>query len=126
MPPVELAARILPWFSSQRPSGVVRRGARPKRDGQDVHALEEVAYKSIAAWLKTGSDLVAGITEHDERPFKDPDFRAVAEAIQALEHASLLMKASGNVGLTRLGMHALRTNTVRQHLGLGDAPPSQP
>src|ERR1700730_5775455 len=37
---------------------------------------------------------------------------------------SLLMKASGNVELTRLGMHALATNTVRQHLGLSDAPPT--
>jgi hypothetical protein len=27
-----------------------------------------------------------------------------------------------NVGLTRRGMHALETNTARQHLWLGDAP----
>ncbi len=70
------------------------------------------------------------------------------EAIQAHEHAQLLMKAVRNrynarltnfdpllanpdryevstqIGLTRLGIHALQTNTVRQHLGLGDAPPT--
>ena len=28
------------------------------------------------------------------------------------------------IGLTRLGMHALQTNTVRQHLGLSDATPT--
>jgi hypothetical protein len=27
-------------------------------------------------------------------------------------------------GLTRLGMYALQTNTVREHLGLSDAPPT--
>jgi hypothetical protein len=78
----------------------------------------------VAGWLKTGSDReVRSHTEHDSAAFKDPDVRAVAEAIQVLEHASLLMRAAENVGLTRLGMHALQTNTARQHLGLGDAPP---
>jgi hypothetical protein len=59
--------------------------------------------------------------------FEDPDVRAVAEAIQVLEHSRLLMRSPGDrahVGLTRLGMHALATNTVRQHLGLGDAQPT--
>jgi hypothetical protein len=32
--------------------------------------------------------------------------------------------AGSEVGLTRLGMQALQTNTVRQHLGLSDAPPT--
>jgi hypothetical protein len=60
--------------------------------------------------------------------FSNADYRAVAEAIQA----GLLMRDVGGDmaefygGLTRLGMHALRTNTVRQHLGLGDATPTTP
>jgi hypothetical protein len=45
-----------------------------------------------------------------------------------LEHARLLTRSFGGngpyLGLTRLGMHAVRTNTVRQHLGLGDASPA--
>jgi hypothetical protein len=62
--------------------------------------------------------------------FTDPDCGVVAEAIQALEHAGLLMRAvSGDtaefdVGLTRLGRRALATDTVRQHLGLSDTPPA--
>jgi hypothetical protein len=61
--------------------------------------------------------------------FEDADVRAVAEAIQVLEHARLIMRADQGekqsaLGLTRLGMHAVKTNTVRQHLGLGDAPPT--
>jgi len=61
--------------------------------------------------------------------FADPDCGAVAEAIQALEHAGLLMRtvtgdyAHSDFGLTRLGRRALATDTVRQHLGLSDAPP---
>lgn len=107
MPPAELAARILPWFPSRKT------------------LIEERVMTSIVTWLKTGSDREArSHAEHDSAPFKDPDVRAVAEAIQVLEHASLLMRANGNVGLTRLGMYALQTNTVRQHLGLGDAPPT--
>ena len=50
--------------------------------------------------------------------------RAVAEAIQVLERACLLMRSHGEysyIGLTRLGQYALSTNTVRQHLGIGDA-----
>jgi hypothetical protein len=48
------------------------------------------------------------------------------KAIQVLEYARLLMRADQGahqcaLGLTRLGMHALATNTVRQHLGIGDA-----
>jgi hypothetical protein len=59
--------------------------------------------------------------------FDDPDCGAIAEAIQVLEHAGLLMERGGEynyVGLTRLGTYALETKTVRQHLGLGDAPPT--
>jgi hypothetical protein len=105
-PPAEVAVVILPWFSSRET------------------LIEERVMRSIATSLKTGSDRDApGHTVNDSAPFEDPDVRAVAEAIQVLEHASLLMRANGNVGLTRLGMHALQTNTVRQHLGLGDTPP---
>jgi len=57
--------------------------------------------------------------------FKNPDYRAVAEAILVLEHANSLMHWGDFVGLTRLGMHALQTNTVRQRLGLA-APPASP
>jgi hypothetical protein len=32
--------------------------------------------------------------------------------------------ATCEIGLNRLGTHALQTNTVRQHLGLADAPPT--
>jgi hypothetical protein len=62
--------------------------------------------------------------------FDKPDVRAVAEAIQVPEHACLHMReVQGDpvrnlVGITRLGMHALATNTVRQHLRLGDATPT--
>jgi hypothetical protein len=60
--------------------------------------------------------------------FKDPDMRAFAEAIQVLEQAQLLLRGDEErdslLGLTRLGMHALATNTVRQHLGLSDTPPT--
>lgn len=113
MPPAELAARILTWFSSQK----------------HLNAREEIAYKSIAAgWLKTGSArTVGGFTEHDERPFKDPDARAVAEAVQVLEHASLPMRAPANIGLTRLGHHALQTSAVRESrcAVIGPALPAQ-
>jgi hypothetical protein len=106
-PPAEVAVVILPWFSSHRT------------------LIDERVMTSIARWLKTGSDRESrSHTEQDSAPFKDPDVRAVAEAIQVLEHASLLMRATGNVGLTRLGIYALATNTVRQHLGLSDATPT--
>jgi hypothetical protein len=62
------------------------------------------------------------------KTFEDPDLCAIAEAMQVLEHASLLRELAdgeqGFVGLTRLGMQALQTNTVRQHLGLSDTPPT--
>jgi hypothetical protein len=66
-------------------------------------------------------------THSPSAQFTDPNLRAVAEAIQVLEHSALLMRSPGDrahVGLTRLGMHALSTSSVRQHLGLADAPPS--
>lgn len=44
--------------------------------------------------------------------------------VHCLEYASLLVRYHDTdtcfVGLTRLGVHALQTNTVRRHLGLSD------
>jgi hypothetical protein len=129
MPPAELAARILSYFSYQ-----------PQE--------EQSAIDRIAAWCETGSYVgnrswLRGSSKTDwsgvqsgQEQFEDPAMRAVAEAIQVLEHEGLLMRSSriknsgghifgGSwVGLTRLGGHALQTNTVRQHLGLSDAPPT--
>jgi hypothetical protein len=117
MPPAELAATILPLFSST-----------PYDD-------EQAAIEGIASWCKTGEGRARRLRRDSRTQFENPDYRAVAEAIQVLEHAGLLMRSirvavqspqSGGslVGLTRLGMHALQTNTVRQHLGLGDAAPT--
>jgi hypothetical protein len=104
LPPAELAAVILPYFSS-----------KPRQE-------ETAARRSIVVWL-TGRRAQSGIVDAF-----NPDERPVAEAIQVLEHASLLMRdisgGGSNIGLTRLGSHALQTNTVRQHLGLSDAPPT--
>jgi hypothetical protein len=107
-PPAEVAAVILPWFGSQTPP-----------------LVEGFATKKIARWLSGGSDRGA-MTWHPKEPFEKPEIGAVAEAIQILERACLLMRSFGSeqtfIGLTRLGAHALRTNTVRQHLGLSDPP----
>jgi hypothetical protein len=100
---------------------------------QSPYQTEPVAIDSILAWCKTGSfgktKLIRRV--NPGKQFEDPDARAIAEAIQLLEHAALVMRtADGSdsaetiVGLTRLGMHALATNTVRQHLGLSDTPPT--
>jgi len=110
MPVAELAAVILPWFGSGRPVN------------------EQSAMMKIAGWLTTGSDRELAVGRSAQMVFDNPDLRAVAEAMQVLQRACLLMRHAGNadfthVGLTRLGMQALQTNTVRQHLGLGDAPP---
>ena len=109
-PVAELAAVILPWFGSSR------------------SVNEQSAMMKIAGWLTTGSDREAYAERSAQMVFDNPDLRAVAEAMQVLERACLLMRYAGNadftcVGLIRLGMHALETNTVHQHLGLGDAPP---
>jgi hypothetical protein len=118
-PVPEVAASILSYFS------------------HFPHLSDRRAIKDIVSLWRTGSypdrrsvlglQFVEAAGDFDE--FTDPDCGAVAEAIQALEHAGLLMRAvSGDyanfdVGLTRLGRHALATDTVRQHLGLSDAPP---
>ena len=106
-------SEILPLFSSS------------------THVTEGSALKAVASWFKTGSyRLPWAIKGTGATWFENPDTRAAAEAIQVLEHARLLVRIqptseSGSyIGLTRLGMHALKTETVRQHLGLGDAPPT--
>ena len=111
MPPAEVAAAILPLFpsASHSPSGGV--------------------LKAIVKWCKTGDYRPPRgfSSSNDDLAFTDPDCGAIAEAIQVLERAGLLMETGGDylsVGLTRLGRHALQTNTVRQHLGLGGAPPT--
>jgi hypothetical protein len=113
MPPAELAAVILPWFVSGTPED------------------EGFTTKKIVNWLTTGSDSPRGLlgyTWHPREAFANPDVHAVVEAIQVLEHACLLVRSAGSdhtyIGLTRLGRHALQSNTVRQHLGLSDAPPT--
>jgi hypothetical protein len=105
MPPAELAARILPLFSSS------------------TRVPEGGAIKAIVKWCQTGSYRAPHSFPTVDSTFDNAHYRAVAEAIQVLEHASLLLRSFPNtggsyVGLTGLGMHALQTNTVRQHLGL--------
>jgi hypothetical protein len=113
MPPAELAARVLPLFASSS------------------HVEEGSALKAVASWLATGSyRLPWAIPGTGATWFENPDTRVAAEAIQVLDRAGLLMRiiptsSSGSyIGLTRLGWHALQTNTVRRHLGLGDTPPT--
>jgi hypothetical protein len=108
MPPAEVAATILPLFASA------------------THSPAGGVLKAIVKWCNTGNYRPPRgfSSSNDSLAFDDPDCGAIAEAIQILEHAGLLMEKGGDytsVGLTRLGRHALATNTVRQHLGLGDA-----
>jgi hypothetical protein len=118
-PVEEVAAAILPVFGHQ-----VR--SCPYQD-------EDVVLRDIVAWCKTGrfaeqkpfSDL-PGL-----KRFTDADYRALNEAIQVLEQTRLIVRSiSGRditrcyLGLTRLGILALQTDTVRQHLGLGADPPA--
>jgi hypothetical protein len=130
-PVTEVAAAILPLFSYPPLSPYV---------------TEMGALRHIVAWCRTGTppgslSLRDRRRQDGENQFDDPDIRAVAEATHVLERAGLLMRAlqtispggSGGysqgysyfyLGLTRLGWHALQTKSVRQHLGLGDAPPT--
>jgi hypothetical protein len=112
--PEEVAATILPLFAYPQLSP----------------ASETLSIYNIAQWCKTGT-LEHKLVYKRGDPFMDPDSRAIAEAVQVLEHARLLMRcifgegwSVSSIGLTRLGWHAVQTNTVRQHLGLGAAPPA--
>jgi hypothetical protein len=121
MPPAEVAATVLAYFSSAS------------------HVEEDRALNDIVSWWKTGQyrqgflRATAGWISSDANVrFQNPDVCATAEAIQILEHAALIRRAivgsdstDAVLGLTRLGRHALQTNTVRQHLGLSDAAPTQ-
>jgi hypothetical protein len=111
-PVAEVAAAILPLFSHPPFSPSI---------------AEQQAVVNIDGWFRTGSPHGSTWGGRGTKWFEDPDTRAIAEAIQVLEHANLLMRAvfSGSVngvevGLTRLGWQTLQTNTVRQHLGLSD------
>ena len=112
-PVAEVAAAILPLFSY--PSS----------------QKEDAAIACIISWCKTG-EYKKPFGFRDKSRFEDPETRAIAEAMRALERAGLIMRdvAAGNdltrvdVGMTRLGRDALATNSVRRHLGLLDAPPT--
>ena len=122
-PVAEVAATILPLFSHQVPPA-----AHPNFQGN----LDDVM-GAIVNWFRTGdfsATAPKAFSKSGGRAFQDPDFGAVAEAMRVLEQAGLLMRALEvedysyfKVGLTRLGWHALQTNTVRQHLGLSETPP---
>lgn len=107
-PVAEVGATILPLFSSyaQQPAAGMPR--------------------AIVDWCTTGEyrEPVGHTARDASRMFEDPDLRAIAEAIQVLQQAGLLMQSWGQefsyIGLTRRGWHALQTNTVRQHLGLSE------
>lgn len=96
------------------------------------HIEERAAMSRIVSWFRTGG--LTGSTFPTRwrggfcAEFDDPDYRAAAEAMQVLESTRLLLRAlkvseysEFKVGLTRLGWNALQTNTVREHLGLGQA-----
>jgi hypothetical protein len=108
MPPEELAAVILPLFPSSM-----------QKDERWVMA-------GIVNWFKTGENVVHRFPRWD-----DPDRIALAEAMQVLEQARLIIrildlgdKSTSTVVLTRLGTQVVRANAVRQHLGLGEKPPT--
>jgi hypothetical protein len=108
-PVAEVAAAILPLFTSE------------------THVSEGSALMAVASWFTTGRYKKPwGVVTDGKRWFEHPDLRVAAEAMQILERAGLLMRITPGsesptfLGLTRLGMHALQTNTVRQHLGLRD------
>jgi hypothetical protein len=96
-PVAEVAASILPYFS------------------HFPHVSDRRAMKEIVSLWRTGSypspQSILGFryleTAGSFDQFTDPDCGAVAEAIQALEHAGLLMRAvsgdyaDSDVGLTR-------------------------
>mgnify|MGYP000919532224 CR=1 FL=1 len=112
-PVAELAVSVLPMF------------------GHSSFDSERGAMTDVVAWLRTGARdprgvFSAGVSSRGD-VFQNPDLRAVAEAMQLLERSGLLLRvlvpsshSSFDVGLTRLGWHAVQTGTIRQHLGLED------
>jgi hypothetical protein len=115
-PVAEVAAAILPLFAHPPFS--------PCRNG-------DLVLDDIVAWCKTGRFAEWKFVRLGANPFTDPDYRAINEAIQVLEQTRLIVHyisrggdTTCDVGLTRLGWDALQTNTVRQHLGLSDTPPT--
>src|ERR1700737_4570932 len=87
-PPAEVAAAILPLFS------------------HSAYQVDSKAMNSIVNWCKTGSYSHRGMpAQSGWHPFIDPDYCAVAEAIQILERAGLLLRTflfdSSYLGLTR-------------------------
>jgi hypothetical protein len=112
-PVAEVAAAILPLIASHA----------AQHEPRVIH--------SIVSWFQTGSYTLLGAYSSGTPPhqFASPDFCAAAEAMQLLEHSGLLMRGQAHsesvfVGLTRRGWHAVQTNTVRQHLGLSETPPT--
>jgi hypothetical protein len=108
----DVAATILPLFSSSsHTSAIGRPGSHPRLvpDGQPP---------ATTRLFDRGS----------EPAVRDPEWGAITEAIQALEHAGLLMRTEGfdyaYLRLSRQGRHTLATNTVRGHLGLSDTAPN--
>ena len=114
-PVAEVAATIPPLFASW-PSG----------------AEEGTAIEDIIAWFRTGSYSKRAFSYgHSRNPSTDPDACAIAEAIQGSRTGGFTYAAHfwwTNHGrrprINPTGRHALQTNTVRQPLGLGDAPPT--
>jgi hypothetical protein len=99
LPVADLAAEILPAWGPN--------GAR-RLLGNSPGSLQ------IVAWL---------VADYPRKPSIKPLLEPVKEAIQALEHAGLLLRkiigdGGSTVDLTRLGETALAEGTVRQHLGL--------
>jgi hypothetical protein len=118
-PVEEVAATILPLCSGEL------------RD-------EDEFVRAVRHWMLTGEFTPQPVKLFStstittiERGFGNPEIRAIAEAMQVLEHARLLIRVLAvtdnsyrRIALTRRGMQALQTNTVRQHLGLCETPPA--
>jgi hypothetical protein len=104
MPVAELAVQIFSFWDSDK---------APRLSLQDGDYLPNV----IASWLagtRPSAMYSAG------SPFKSPLDRAIAEAIQALEHAGLLIRTFGTTGsrvhLTRRGERALANGDSARYL----------
>jgi hypothetical protein len=108
LPVAELAALILPLWAASADFPVER--------------LQQGDYvpNQIASWL-AGSKPTGGYTS--KNPFAHPLDRPITEAIQALEHAGLLVRTfsaerGSNLHLTRLGEQAIARGPA-SYLGVG-------